>query len=145
MKNTNNKLIKKLAEEFNSELLNLPIKILPNNDILYDDYLIKKGNNQWEVYDVYNRDLVSKFYLKSCALIATYFYKNYLFNEYREVKQLDRHYQKNFFDSILFQHNLKLTQDFDQKVIFLNSYECSRDQADYYKRKISSLFKRTFV
>ena len=145
MKNTTNEIIKKLANEFDGELLNLPINLLPNNDILYDEYLIKKGEHQWEIYNTHNRDLVSKFYLKSCALLATYFYKNYLFNEYRDVKQMDRHYQKHHFDSLLFHHNLKITNDFDQKVIFLNSYECSYDQAIYYKRKISSLFKRTFV
>lgn len=147
MNNTNKtKLIKQLANEFSSELLSIPVTVLPNEDIVYNDYLIKNSQHGfWELYNISNSFFIAKFYLKSCALIAAKFYQEHHFMTYREVKWLDREYNKNKNDSIMFKHCLKTTNDFDQKVIFLNRLECSEEQADLYKVAISRLFKRTFV
>ena len=140
------KLIKQLALELSSELDTLPVTVLPNGDIVYELYLIKQTDTgHWELQDIHSHDTVFTFWLKSCALLAAYFYNITDFTSYREVKWLDREYYKNKSDSILFAHCLKTTKDFDQKVIFLNRLECSQSQTDLYKRKISRLFKRTFV
>lgn len=141
-----NKLIKKLAEEFTSEISQLPITVLPNNDIVYEGFLIRNNRNGlWELYNLDNKDIISQFYLRTCALIAANLYSHTFFNEYREIKLLDRQYQRNYIDSILHQHSLKTTTDFDVKVIMLNRFECSKADADYYKNKISRLFKKYFV
>lgn len=146
MSTNKTKLIKQLASEFTSELIQLPVTVLPNDDIVYNNFLIKHNKQGfWELYNISNRDIISKFYLKSCALIAAKYYSEYLFNLYNEVRLLDREYNKNKNDLMLFTHCLKKTADFDQKVIFLNRLECSTASADFYKRKISQLFKRTFV
>lgn len=146
MTNSNNKLIKQIAEEFSSEFLSLPITVLPNEDIVYGDYLIKKTNSRvWELYNISNHFLLSKFYLRSCALLAAHYYEQYMFTSYHEVKLFDREYNKNKVDSIFFKHHLKETKDFDQKVILLNRLECSEEGVERYRRKISMLFNRAFV
>ena len=131
MKPNKNKLIKQLADEFSNEVNHLPIIILPNGDIVYEDFLIKHTkNNLWELYNISNRYLVSKFYLKSCALMAARYYSKYLFNLYRDIKFLDRNYNKNKNDSIFLKHCLCESTDDDQKVIFLNRLECSESLAE---------------
>ena len=146
MKTTNkSKLIKQLANEFSSELTQLPVTVLPNDDIVYEEYLIKQDNGSWELYNIENKDLISKFYLRSCALIAAKFYKKHQFNDYRDVRLLDRQYQKSHIDTVLHRHSIKNTDDFDKKVILLNRLECSEVDAENYKVKISKLFKKNFV
>ena len=145
MTDLNKKLVKQLADEFNNQLSSLPVKVLPNEDIVFDDYLIKKTDSHWELHNISNHFFIAKFYLKSCALIAASYYKEHDFNIVTDIKILDREYNKNKNDSVLFKHCIKETKDFDQKVIFLNRLECSEAGADYFKYKISQLFKRTFV
>lgn len=140
------KIATNLAENFEREFKNLPVKVLPNNDIIYNEFLIKLNESGlWELYNLSNHDLISKFYLKSCALMAANYYGLYLFNIYRDIKYLDKEYNRHKNDSIYFKHYLYETTDQDQKVIFLNRLECCSASADYYKSKISQLFKRTFV
>lgn len=145
MNSSKEKLIKQLAEEFTGKLTELPVNVLPNNDIVYEDYLIKNHNGHWELYSITNKDKIATFFLRSCALIAAKCYKSYLFNEYREIKQLDRDYKRNYLNSVIYRHSLKASDDFDTKVIILNQLECSESDAEYYKKKISRLFKTSFV
>jgi hypothetical protein len=147
MKNINlSKLIKQLAEEFSSEFNNLPITVLPNGDIVYQEYLIKQepaGN--WGVYSIQSTDLKCQFFLKSCALLAAHYYENHEFHNIGDIRQLDRDYWRNHSDTLIYKKHLKDTQDIDRKSILLTRLECSESDADYFKRRISRLFKRSFV
>lgn len=145
MNKNKEKLVKELTDEFKKEFTQLSITVLPNNDIVYEDFLIKQSNGSWDLFNRSNRDKLSTFFLRSCALLAAKKYKDWLFNEYREIKQLDRDYKRNFINSKIHRHNLTQTTDDDTKVILLNQLECVEADAEYYKRKISCLFKRSFV
>lgn len=143
--NNKDRLIKDLAEEFQKEFKKLSIQVLPNKDIVYNEFLIKKSDGNWVLIDITSKDIIASFFLKSCALLAAQYYKDYLFNEYRKIKQLDRDYKRNYLDSIIHRHNLSVTKDFDTKVILLNQIECEEANSIYFKKQISTLFKRSFV
>ncbi len=143
----NNKaqLIKALAEEFQKEFTQLSIQVLPNKDIVYEGFLIKNSTGKWDLIDILTKDVIASFFLRSCALLAAKYYKDYLFNEYRKIKQLDRDYKRNYLNGIIHRHNLSVTKDFDTKVILLNQLECEEADAIYCKKQISTLFKQSFV
>lgn len=146
IKSHKSKSIKQFAAELSGEFSSLPITILPNGDIVYEQYLIKQHQKgYYELQSIQNYDIIFTFWMKSCALLAAHYYNLEDFNSYHEIQRLDRNYYKNSNDFALFSHCLKATKDFEQKVIFLNRLECSESQAAFFKRKISQLFKRTFV
>ena len=140
------KFIQQLAEEFSTEFNNLSITVLPNGDIVNKEYLIKQEkNNSWALYSIQSSDFMHQFYLKSCALLASYFYNEGFFNLYREIQTLDRNYWRNYYDSIIYKHHLKNVKDIDNKMILLNRLECAESDATLYKKKISRMFKQSFV
>jgi hypothetical protein len=139
-------LIKKLAEEFSIELTNLPVTVLPNGDIVHHSYLIKhEKNGNWGLYSIQSTDFKHHFYLKSCALLAAYFYEKCVFTVYHKIQTLDREYWRNYSNSVIYKHHLKNLNDNDQKIILLNRLECAEIDANYFKKEISKLFKRSFV
>lgn len=145
MNNNKSNLIKQLAEEFSGKITELPIKVLPNQDIVYEKYLIKKNDQEWDLFSLETKSKLATFFLRSCALIAAKYYTKLLFQEYHEIKELDRNYKRTYIDTIFHKHNLKTTKDFDTKVILLNRIECSEADSERYKKTISRLFRLSFV
>ena len=82
-----NEKVKQLAtqlyEEFNKQL---PVSVLPNGDIVYKDYYIRRTNdNKWSLHEMRSTDVIKEFNLKSCALIAAKEYNNLEFGKLYNV------------------------------------------------------------
>ena len=123
-------LIKQLADEFASEIKNLPVTVLPNGDIVHSDFLIKhEKNGNWGLYSIQSTDLKHQFYLKSCALLAAYFCEKNAFSIYYDIRTLDRDYWRNYSDTIIYRNHLKKVNDLEQKSILLNRLECAEADA----------------
>lgn len=138
--------IKELADYFDQELqTKLPIKILPNDALGYNNFLIKRlSNGNWGVFNALNKDLINQYYLKSCALMAAKFYSHRQHIKCHEIKDLDNNYWSNYSDSLIFKNIIKTAPD-EKYLIILTRLEESTNQSDYYKKIISRLFKHTFV
>lgn len=147
MKNQPSKtVIRELAEDFNEEFNSkIPIKTLPNGNIVYNDFLIKHDKFQyWEVYYVPQKELIHKFFLKTCALLAAKHYSSHQFGEYDRIKHLDNRYQSHYSDIVVYRHNVKQITDIDDRAIVLNKLEESHARAKEYQHQISLMFKLAF-
>ena len=147
MKNTSSKnIIYKLAVDFDEEFnTKIPIKTLSNGNIVYNDFLIKIDKNQnWEVYYIPYKELLHKFFLKTCALMAVKSYLTLQFGEYQRIKHLDNRYQSHYTDITVYKHNIKKVTDDDDRAILLNKLEESNARAKEYRHQISSMFKAAF-
>ena len=71
---------------------------------------VKDNNLKWALYDAFTRDLKHIFFLKSCALLGAKHLEEHRFDEYIEVKQIDRSYQRHYSDS-LFQYYLQTAKE----------------------------------
>jgi len=137
--------IKELADYFDQELqTKLPIKILPNGALGYNDFLVKKlPNGDWGVFNVLNKDLINQYYLKSCALMAAKFYNHRQFAKCHEIKELDNRYWSNYSDTLIFKNTIDISSE--KYHILLTRLEESTYQSDHYQKIISRLFKHTFI
>ena len=148
MKNKNKikSVIKSLAENLGFEFdASIPVTVLPNNDIVYKDFLIKQTDtSSWDVIDVRRKEVVSNFFLKTCALVAAKAYNDMQFGKYNFIKTLDRRYQSQYCDTIVYKHNIKNITDHDHRAIVLNKLEESQARAKEYQHQISILFKVAF-
>lgn len=140
------KTIKELAFYFDEELdKQLPIKVLPDGTLVYYSYIVKQlSNGSWGVFNIKTKDLKNQYYLKSCALIAAKAYHDHRFNKCSEIKDLDNNYWSNYVDSLIFKKNIKHASS-ERYPILVTRMEESNNQAEYFKNKIYSLFKLTFV
>lgn len=151
MKKSNRKInkskVRELAEQFREELdRNLPITVLPNGSIVYEDYVIKKTKkDNWAVYNFRNGQYIAEFFLKSCALMAAKAYHGVRIEKFYEIKRIDTQYWANHVDSQVFKYNMKQTQDFERYQILLTRFETSSAKERYYKGEISKMFKWSFV
>lgn len=149
MKNTKIKnVIRDLADEFVNEFnASLPIIMLPNGDVVYKDFVIKKtlNNNNWGLFNFKTKDLISEFFLKTCALIAAKEYNNLHFGRYHQIKHLDKRYQAHYGDILVYQHNIKKIKDTNDYALVLNKLEESQSRAKEYQVQISRLFKCSFA
>ena len=141
------KTVKELAEHFDIELNSkLPIKMLPNGAVLYKGYIVKKESNEnWGVYNVYTKDLIEQFFLKSCALLAAKAHAHVKIEEFFEVKRLDNRYWASYCDMLVYKHNIKNTPNFERYLILLNKLEHSTALTEHFKEEISRMFKWRFV
>jgi hypothetical protein len=152
MKNTKTKkpkakVIKELVTYFEEDLKkSLPVTIQPNGNLVYKNYYIKKTKESyWQLYNLKSHDLVSQFYLKTCALMAAKAYSNANLERFSEIKRLDTQYWANYSDNLVYTHNIKNAKEFNRYLILLNKLEHSRDLAEHYKEQISKMFKWSFV
>lgn len=149
MKNTPKlkNVITELADEFSSEFNSkLPLTILPNNDIVFKNYIIKHDkHNNWVLSNFKSKDNINCFFLKTCALIAAKEYDQEQFGKYRWVKFLDTRYQAHYSDMIVYRYNIKKITDIDDYAIMLNKLEESRARAKECQTQISRMFKASFV
>ena len=150
MKNTNKpkkRVIRELAEQFNTELnKQLPVSVLPNGDTVYKNYIVRQlscGN--WGLYNFRTKELVDKFFLKSCALMAAKAYNYVQMRRFKEIKTLDSRYWANHCDAEVYKHNIGITKDTGRYLILLDKLENSESKAQQYKSEISRMFKSSFV
>lgn len=138
-------VISELAKYFDQELQKtLPIVILPNGALGYHNFLIKKlPDNSWGVYNVKNKDLINKYFLKSCALMAAKFYNHNQFQQCHEIKDLDDKYCMHYINTILFKSNIENAPDERYSILEARLYE-SQHKAEHFKKRISILFKSSF-
>lgn len=146
-KRPNKKLIKDLAVHFDSELRSkIPFNILPNGNVIFNDYLVKQlPNNNWGLYHKNTKTLIDQFFLKSCSLMAAKAYGKTQLEKYFEVKRLDTRYWASYCDTQIYGHNIKTAKDFDRYLILLNKLEYSTEQTNYFKAEITRMFKWSFV
>lgn len=138
--------IKDLASYFDQELNKyLPISILPNGALGYKNFLVKQlHSGNWGVFNVQNKDMINEYHLKSCGLMAAKFYNQRFFNSCSEVKDLDNSYWRNYNDYVIFNQLLKNDPTDNFPVLLTRMEECY-NRSEFFKHRISSLFKATFT
>lgn len=143
----NKTVIKDLAEQLSDEFdAKLPVHILPNGDISYKSYIIKKlPNGNWGMFDIVFKELKDQFYLKTCALMAAKAQHFVNINKYNEVKQLDSKYWASYNDLQVYKHNIKTAKEFERFVILLNKLEETDIKHQHLRERISTMFKWSFV
>jgi uncharacterized membrane protein len=143
----NKTVISDLAEQLSRELdINLPVTVLPNGDISYKAYIIRKlPNGNWGIFDVVFKELKDQFYLKTCALMAAKAQHHVNINRYNEVKQLDSQYWASQSDLQVYRKNIKTAKEFERFVILLNKLEETDIKHQHLRERISMMFKWSFV
>lgn len=141
------KVISELAQQFDIELKNkLPIAVQPNGSIVYKNFLIKEiKSGNWAIFNINTKDILDQFYLKTCALMAAKAYSQTNLQKYFEIKEVDTRYCSNHNDTVIFTKNIKAAKDFDKYLVLLNRLEHSQFLTEYYRDKISTMFKWSFV
>lgn len=139
--------IKELAEQFQYELdRKLPLTVLPDGGIVYEDYLVKQNKEgNWGLYNYKHKSQVDQFFLKTCALMAAKAYNNTQLEKFFEIKRLDNSYWASHCDLMVYKHNIKSAKDFERYLILLNKLEDSQSKETFYKEEISKMFKWSFV
>lgn len=135
------KLERYLDEEFKH---NLPVVQLSDKSLIYKNFKIKQDKTGYWILSRVKGNIIDKFYLKVCALLAAQFYSTNHLNRYNEVKNLDSVYQKNSVDSDIFKYYYKKTSDKIKKDTCLWRWEISHDKAQIAKTQIVSKFKLMF-
>lgn len=137
------KALKKFVEQ---ELeTKLPVKILPDQSIIYKKFRIKKNKqNKWNLRYLSNNDIIDSFNTKSSALLAAKFYDGYHFSKFVEIKELDRKWHANLVDIDIFKHKISSTKDFDKKSIFETRLDLSQRRYNLYKEEIAIRLKTEF-
>lgn len=140
-------VIKDLAEQLSSEFNSkIEVHILPNGDISYKNYIIRKlPNNNWGIFDIIFMELKDEFYLKTCALMAAKAHGHLNLDRYYEVKRLDSQYWSSYSDLQVYKKNIKSAQEFERYLILLNKLEETDIKHKNIKDKISTMFKWSFV
>lgn len=141
------KVIKDLAQAFDFDMSKtMPVTVLPNGDIAYKDYIIKTTTHgTWGVFQHKGQELVSEYYLKSCALMAAKYYSLCQMEKFVEIKRLDTRYWACHSDTLIFKNNLKLAKELDRYIVLLNKLEDAESKATFYKDAITRMFKWAFV
>lgn len=146
-KKTQPKVIKELAEHFEADLNeSMPLIIQPDGSVVYKDYVVRRLKNEnWGLYNLYSKELVTQFFLKTCAILAARAYHKNQIQLFKDIKQLDTRYWSNYTENLVHGKNVKTIKEFDRFMISLNKFEYTRDKTSYYKEEISNMFKRAFV
>ena len=154
MKNTNKfkkqskaKVIKDLAGQLEEDLKQtLPLAVQPDGSIVYKNFVVRKNaRGNWDLNYLNGSAVIEEYYLKSCALMAARAYGKTDINKFFEIKRLDSQYWNSHSDSQVYQKNIKTAKDFSRYLILLNKLEDSRDRAEHFQQKISTMFKWSFV
>lgn len=143
----NPKLIKELASHFEEDFKSsLPVSIRKDGSMVYKDYHIKQDpSKNWAVYYINSGDLISTFFLKTCALMAAKAYWRVDIAKFHNIKELDGRYYASHLETQVCQHAMKKTVDYDRYQILLNKLELNQDKAAKFKDEISRTFKWSFV
>lgn len=146
-KSNKQKLIKELAQQFESEInSSLPVAVLSNGNMIYKDYLVKQlANGNWGIINIKNKDLVEQYFLKTCALMAAKAYSSINMTKFVEIKELDNKYWANYSDSVIYKTNIKTAKEYERYLVLLTKLEESNRKTRFYKDEISRMFKWSFV
>jgi hypothetical protein len=141
------KQIKELAGQFEEEFKNnLPIVVLPNGNIAYKNFIIKKtAGEDWAIYAKHSNMLIDIYRLKTCAIMSAKAYERNNLNRFFEIKNLDNQYWASYSDYLVYETNIKKAKDFDRYLILLNKLENSKTRTEHLKEQISKMFKWSFV
>jgi hypothetical protein len=141
------KQIKELAGQLEQDLKQtIPLAIQPDGSVVYKNFVVRKNAREnWDLHYINSDAVIEEYYLKSCALLAARAYSKTDINKFFEIKRLDSQYWNSHSDSQVYQKNIKTAKDFGRYLILLNKFEDSRDRAEYYQQKISTMFKWSFV
>jgi hypothetical protein len=135
------KLERFLEDEFTKKI---PIIILPNRDLVYKRFKIRKNKiGIWEFRHV-SGDLIDNFNLKATALLAAKFYDISRFDKYNEIKNLDTGYWNNSLDSIRFSSRLEQTKQENKKALYIARCILTTSRSERYKAQISNIFRNNF-
>lgn len=135
------KLENYLSEEFKKKL---PIAVLPNGALVYENFIVKKTkNNQWALYQARGFK-IDTFNLKACALMAAKYYSKNRLTDYNEVVNLDQFYQRNATDADIFKHRYDNTKDLVRKDLALWRWEITTARAKATKQQIAFKFRQMF-
>lgn len=136
----------KKLEEFLEEIFNkkVPVYLRKDGSLIYDDFIVKKNNNKWELQRAISSYVLDTFNLKSCAVAAAKLYRNNNFKKYNELKILDDYYQKHATDAEIFEHKYKKTKEDDLRDLFVARYVESKQRKLYAKDQITNKFKSLF-
>lgn len=135
------KLENYLSEEFKKKL---PIAVLPNGALVYENFIVKKTkNNQWALYQARGFK-IDTFNLKACALMAAKYYSKNRLTDYNEVVNLDQFYQRNATDADIFKHRYDTTKDLVRKDLALWRWEITTARAKATKQQIAFKFRQMF-
>jgi len=140
--------VKELAEDFGNTLTKqLPIILLKNGAVGYKDFIIKQTNlGRWGVHSIHNlKETVGEYNLKTCALMAAKAYNSTQIARFKEIKELDNHYQANHIEHQVYKKNIKSAKELDKYIILLNKLEESVFKTEAYKQKITTMFHYAFV
>lgn len=145
--NPQQKVLKELATHFEQDLQkSLPISIQPDGTIVYKTYYVKKTKlGNWAVFNLHSKDYVNEFYLRSTALMAAKALHNIQVHKYNEIKLLDSQYWANYMETQVTSFNMKRTKDFERYLILLNKFENSQRLEQFYKDKITTMFRWGFA
>ena len=66
-------------------------------------------------------------------------------NKMFEIERLDNDYKNNHTESLIYTNNIKKAKDFGRFMVLLNKLEYSQERTEYFKDKISKMFKWSFV
>lgn len=141
------RVLKDLAEHFSHEFdARLPLHVMPNGDIVYKDYIVRKlDNGNWGLFDKVYKELKDQFFLKTCALMAAKAYNHIHIEKYVEIKRLDNRYWASYSDQEIFKRNIKTAKEYERYLILLTRLEDAEEKVKYYKDEISRMFKWSFV
>ena len=144
-KSNKQKLIKELAQQFESEInSSLPVAVLSNGNMIYKDYLVKQlANGNWGIINIKNKDLVEQYFLKTCALMAAKAYSSINMTKFVEIKELDNKYWANYSDSVIYKTNIKTAKEYERYLVLLTKLEESNRKTRFYKDEISRNRKST--
>lgn len=135
------RLEKFLEDEFSSKI---PIIVLPNKDLVYKRFKIKKTKqNMWDLNHI-TGDVIDSFRLKATAVMAAKFYDNCRFDLYNRVKNLDTGYWTNTVDSLNFKSRCIDSNDIDRKALYTARWELTYHRAKFYQGEISTMFRHSF-
>jgi|688.fasta_scaffold697999_2 hypothetical protein len=122
----------------------LPVKILPDNSLIYKNFRIKKVKEKWTVNYTKSSDIIDEFYTKTGALLGAKFYNTNNLSKFTAIKDLDRKYYYTLSEIDIYRELIKHTQDFTKKEILYSRYDVAEHRSKVYKEQIASEFKTHF-
>jgi hypothetical protein len=144
----NSNKLEELAEDFGAIYdKKVQITVLPNGAVGYKNFIIKPGRRgAWTIFYSNNLlDPVGEYNLKSCALMAAKAYNTVHINKFFEIKDIDTRYNTNYTEYLLFKQHIKVAKDLDRYIILLNKLEEADRKTQFYKDRISTMFRNTFA
>ena len=143
----NPRVLKELAAHFEEDLTkNLPMVLHEDGTITYKKYAITKTPLEtWAVYDVDGKNCLGEYFLKTCAIMSAKAYDERNQGKAFEIKRLDYNYWSNFSNNLVYKNNVNRAKESVRQTILLNKLEDSHQKTEFYKGKITNMFKDAFV